>query len=163
MSTRSSLCISKMFTAHGMQANTRAHTLKCTNRNSNPDPPSLPLPASLPGRRNESWAFRRGWLEEMKTCLITTATNGDAALCTLCPLIGLCHSLHLKAYVLPSNPPPKHKQANPETRLRGWGGMKELRLGRSEGCSSGGEKGAPEADVGVRRSQCVIINKALKK
>lgn len=24
-------------------------------------------------------------------------------------------------------------------------------------------KGAPEADVGVRRSQCVIINKALKK
>lgn len=28
---------------------------------------------------------------------------------------------------------------------------------------SGGEKGAPEADVGVRRSQCVIINKAFKK
>lgn len=39
--------------------------------------------------------------------------------------------------------------------------MKELRHGRSEGCSSGGEKGAP--DAGVRRSQCVIINKALKK
>lgn len=99
----------------------------------------------------------------MKTCLISTATNDDAALHSLCPLIGLCHSLHLEAHVIPSNPPPKHKQANPETRLRGWGGMKELRLGRSEGCSSGGEKGAPEADVGVRRSQCVIINKALKK
>lgn len=33
----------------------------------------------------------------------------------------------------------------------------------SEGCSSGGERGTPEADVGGRRSQCVIINKALKK
>lgn len=41
--------------------------------------------------------------------------------------------------------------------------MKELRHRRREGCSSGGEKGAPEADVGARRSQCVIINKALKK
>lgn len=76
----------------------------------------------------------------MKTCLISTATNDDAALRTLCPLIGLCHSLHLEAHVIPSNPPPKCKQANPKTRLRGWGGMKELRHGRSEGCSSGGEK-----------------------
>lgn len=99
----------------------------------------------------------------MKTCLISTATNGDAALCTLCPLIGLPRSLHLEARIIPTNPAPKHKQANPETRLWGWGGMKEPRHGRSEGCSSGGEKGAPEADVGMRRNQCVIINKALKK
>ena len=95
-------------------------------------------------------------------CLIYSATNGVAALSTLCPLIGLCHSLHLEPHVIPSNPPPKCKQANPETRLRGCGGMKQLRHGKSEGCSSGREKGAPKAGGDVR-SQRVIINKALKK
>lgn len=99
----------------------------------------------------------------MKTCLISSVANGVSALCTLCPLIGLCNSLHFKAHVIPSNLLPKHKRANPETRLRGWGGMTQLRHGKSEGCCSGGEKGASEADGGVRRSQCVIINKALKK
>lgn len=95
----------------------------------------------------------------MKTCMISSATNGDAAPRTRCPLIGLCPSFHLEAHVIPSNPPPKHKQANPETRLRGWGGRKELGHGRREVCGSGGEKGAAEADVGVRRNQCDIINK----
>lgn len=71
-----------------------------------PPPPALSRPASLPGRGNESWAIRRGWLQEIKTCLISAATNGDAALHTLCPLIGLCHSLHLEAHVILSNPPP---------------------------------------------------------
>lgn len=134
-------------------------TLTLTNRNSNPDPHPPPY-ASLLGWGNDT---QRGWLGEMKTCLISSVANGVSALCTLCPLIGLCNSLHLKAHVIPSNLLPKHKWANPETRLRGWGGMTQLRHGKSEGCCSGGEKGASEADGGVRRSQCVIINKALKK
>lgn len=130
------------------QTRTHACALKCPNRNSNrsPSPPS-----SCPPPRMWKWKLGiwRGWLQEIKTCLIARVTNGDTALRTVCPLIGLCHSLHLKAHVILTNPPPKHKQANPDTRLRGWGGMKE-RPGRSEGCSSGGEKEAPESDASRR-------------
>lgn len=116
----------------------------------------------------------------MKTCLICTATNDDAALRAPCSLIGLCHSLHLETRVIPPGPPPpsppttptappqpepskKHKRANPETRLRGWRGLEEL--GQGKGASDVAQeerKGAPEADVGEGAS-CVIINKALKK
>lgn len=124
---------------------------------------SSPTPyTSLLGWGNESktlsedgWEkWRHVWFPQQPMVLLHS---------TLCPLIGLCNSLHLEAHVIPSNLLPKHKRANPETRLRGWGGMTQLRHGKSEGCCSGGEKGASEADGGVRRSQCVIINKALKK
>lgn len=140
----------------------------CANRSFNPDSPlHSSTPCFPPQACKWKLGTRRGWPEEIKTCLITTATNDVAAFHTLCPLIGLFHSLHLNTHVIPTtqprHPSPKPKQANPKTRLRGWGGMEELRHGRSEGCSSGEEKRAPEADVGVRRSPCVLINKALKK
>lgn len=151
-----------------MRTHTHTHREKDTNRNQNPPlPPSFFSYPHCAGK----WKLgtRRGWVEEMKTCLISTATNSDAALCTPCPLIGLFslaffffNSLHLEAQINPSNPAPKHGQANPETRLRSRGGMKELRHGRNERCCSGGEKGAAEARC-ARRSQCVIINKALEK
>lgn len=147
--------VSKIFTSHNthdMYTHTHPHTLKYT--------PHSFLPS--PGMEIKARTLR-GWLEEMKTCLISTATNGDAALHPLCPLIGLCQSLHLGAHVSASNSPPIHKWANPKTGLRGWGGMKGPRHGRSEGCSSGGEKKSTRSWCGVRRSRCVIINKALKK
>lgn len=119
------------------QANTHVHTLKCANRNSNPDAPpplsplSLLLLASLLRRLNESTGTWRGWLEEMKTCLISTATNDDAVLHTLCPLIGLCRSLHLKTHVVPSKPPSPH----PQTQT-GQSRDKAQGLGRDEGAKA---------------------------
>lgn len=62
-------------------------------------------------------------------CLISSAANDVGALCTSCPLIGLCRSLHLETHAVPHNPPPEHKQANPVTELRGWGGEKQPQLG----------------------------------
>lgn len=93
------------------QANTHVRTLKCANTNSNPDthsPPTTPIPLFYPlsptplpvpllRRVNKKHGhLERGWLQEMKTCLIFTATNDDAALHTPCPLIGLWLSLHLE-------------------------------------------------------------------
>lgn len=89
------------------QANTHAHTYMSKQRlKQNPYAPSSYFPRFT--ARTWKWKLGawRGWLEEIKTCLISAATNGDAAHCTFCPLIGLCRSLRLEAHVILTNPPP---------------------------------------------------------
>lgn len=79
----------------------------------------------------------KGWLEEMKTCLISTATNDDAVLPALCPVIGLCHSLYLKTHVIPSNTPTSPPFLNTNRPIPGQGsgageGWRSRGMARSE-------------------------------
>lgn len=64
----------------------------------------------------------------MKTCLLSPATNGDAALRTLCPLIGLPVSVFmLRPVSFTCNPPTLPKRQTGQSQHKAQG------LGRDEG------------------------------